>query len=85
MIVEKTVSIIVESTTGKISFARAGADLEITMLDGDGAVRDQATLTEPELRSLIKEIFPGTRKPKASAGEPVHGARKRNGNLQTNA
>lgn len=78
MSLEKTTSISIDTAAGKMSFARVDDELKIKVISHDSVVLDEAVLTESELRSLVKEIFPGTRKPRdPNAVAATNGTRKR--------
>lgn len=70
MNLEKTISVTLPSTKGKFSFQKSGENLEIKVVGPDDVVHDSATLSEADLRFLLKDIFPTkrkTREPKVPA------------------
>lgn len=82
MNIEKTTSISLNSTKGKFTFARSGDTLEVKVTDGDGVTTDSAELTEADLRFLLKDFFPTTRKPRdPSAPKKQNGKGKKDARL----
>jgi hypothetical protein len=78
---EKSVSINVPMSAGKLRFERSGDDLSITVLDTDGDKHDSATLSEADLRSIVKDLFPAKRKPReANAAATANGSGRRRRN-----
>lgn len=62
--------------SGRLAFRKSGEDLEIQYIDAENTVRDSGTLSEDDLRSLLKDNFKGTREPKRSAKTTTNGKPK---------
>lgn len=52
------------SSNGRMIFRPSSGQLEVQIADADGTVRDTAMLGEDDLRSLLKDNFKATRKPR---------------------
>lgn len=47
---------------GRIEFNADSGDLELSVLDNAGVVMDKATISESDLRALIKDCFPAKKR-----------------------
>lgn len=56
---------------GKIGFVRDGDELRLDVFDTQGALQDHASLSEADLRSIVKDLFPTKRAPKAATAAAV--------------
>lgn len=58
------------SSNGRYVFRKSGDDLEIQHVDSGGVVVDSGTLSEADLRSLLKDNFKVTRGAKKQRAAP---------------
>lgn len=78
-------STFVAGTNGKLTFQRVGAELEIQVLDSSGSTIDTATISESDLRELLKDLFPVTRKARTAKSDASSNGTSRRRNAAAHA